>query len=754
MQKKTTGYQFGAFQGVFTPSILTILGVVMFLRFGWVLGNLGIVSTLIVVTIACSITFLTGLAIAALATNMKIGGGGAYFIISRSLGLETGAAIGLPLYLAQALGISFYIAGFSESIVGVWPELDATVVGVSLLFVLTALAFFSANLALKSQYFILVAITLSLASFFLGSTPDSAMMAREAVPANEIEPFWFVFAVFFPAVTGIEAGVSLSGDLKDPGKALTKGTLAAVLVGYVIYILIPLFLNSLDISQAELLTNPLIMADVARVGQAIYIGLWGAAISSALGAILGAPRTLQAIASDRVLPRILSKTYGNGKDPRIATAVSFFIALGGLLLGDLNVIAPILSMFFLTSYGLLNISAAFEAAISSPKWRPSLKLDWKWHLLGAFACFAAMLLINTMAAFGAIGIAVVVYLVTKRRNVRAHWGDVRYGLSMLLVRRGLLNLVDIKSGVRTWKPNLLVLCGAPQKRWYLIELANAMSRGRSLMSIAAVLPEENTSVERSRAVEKSISEYLEREDVESFTKVLRSRDPFQGMKSLVESYGFGPLEPNTVMLGDSEQRSNFHQYFELIHTICDLNKNLIIVREKEEPVSDKKPKDPPVRKAKAEPINQQSQGGSIDIWWKLGGQNSGLMLALAHQLIASNQWRKHKITLKTIDESQNEESREAARKTLSSYLERERLNVDSEIVKVESGVFETICRSSAGAAFTMIGIRAPMADESEEAYERYYTGMLGRTSSLGLVAFVYAAEDMAFSKIFDTTDNG
>ena len=116
-----SGYQFGTFKGVFTPSILTILGVVMYLRFGWALGSVGFWPTFVILTIASTITFLTGLSLSALATNMKVEGGGAYYIISRSLGVEAGAAVGLPLFFAQALGISFYVSGFSESLVREFP---------------------------------------------------------------------------------------------------------------------------------------------------------------------------------------------------------------------------------------------------------------------------------------------------------------------------------------------------------------------------------------------------------------------------------------------------------------------------------------------------------------------------------------------------------------------------------------------------------------------------------------------------------
>ncbi len=366
MQKsKKTGHQFGTFKGVFTPSILTILGVIMYLRFGWVLGNVGLISTLIIVTLSSLITFFTALSISALATNMKVKGGGAYYIISRSLGIEIGAAIGLPLFLAQALGVSFYIVGFAESIVQIAPIFEMKIVGVITLIVLSAVALKSTDLALKTQYFILILIALSLISFFMGPIETVAPIPPETT-VPEKEKFWVVFAVFFPAVTGILSGVSMSGDLKNPEKAIPWGTLASVLCSYAIYMAIPLFLVQVIKDHRVFLIDLMVMYKVARWGELILAGLWGAALSSAISSILGSPRTLQAIAKDGVVFRFFGHGFGKNQEPRIAMLVSFLIALIGILAGDLNMIAPVLSMFFLTTYGLLNLSAGFGRLIRSP----------------------------------------------------------------------------------------------------------------------------------------------------------------------------------------------------------------------------------------------------------------------------------------------------------------------------------------------------------------------------------------------------
>jgi len=508
-EAEKAGYQFGTFKGVFTPNILTILGVIMYLRFGWVIGNAGLIPTLIIVTISTSVTFLTALSVSTLATNMKIKAGGAYYIISRALGIETGASIGLPLYLAQTLGISFYIVGFAESVIQMIPYVGIHIkmIGIVTLIVLTIITLKSTDIALKTQYIILALIALSLISFFAGSGERVLPLSPDIIVPKK-EKFWTVFAVFFPAVTGIMSGLSMSGDLKKPEKSIPWGTLAAITCSYAIYMAIPLFFIKYITDQRIFLTDFMIMYRVARWGPFILAGLWGAALSSALASILSAPRTLQAMAKDNIVFRFLGYGFGKNQEPRIAVVISFLIALTGILAGDLNVIASVLSMFFLTTYGLLNLSAGFGRLINSPSWRPSFRLHWGFSFIGAFGCFACMFMINPGATFAALFISTGIYAITKRRRLKASWGDMKYGILMLMIQFGLYRLSSKKPNIETWRPHILVLSGSPRTRWYLIEIANAISHGYGLLTVAAVLPEKHISYERKENMERTIRSYL------------------------------------------------------------------------------------------------------------------------------------------------------------------------------------------------------------------------------------------------------
>ncbi|NEP19459.1 MAG: amino acid permease, partial [Leptolyngbya sp. SIO4C1] len=377
----------GTFGGVFTPSILTILGVIMYLRFGWVVGHMGLWKTLLIVTISTSITFVTGLSISAIATDQVVRAGGAYYMISRSLGIETGGAVGLPLYFAQAFSVALYTIGFAESVVQVFGGSQTLIALVTTLAV-TALALKSADIAIKAQYVIMAAIALSLVSLAFGHTVTPTELPVTETPGSV--GFWAVLAVFFPAVTGIMAGVNMSGDLKEPSKSIPIGTMAAVITGYVIYMLIPLLLNW-RADSATLVAEPLVMQRIAVWGPVILLGVWGATLSSAIGSILGAPRILQALARDGIIPkrlRWLGYGHGPADEPRYGTLFTLGIALAVVSLGDLNLIAPVLSMFFLTTYMVLNVAAGIEGFLQSPSYRPTFRVPWYVSIVGALGCIA------------------------------------------------------------------------------------------------------------------------------------------------------------------------------------------------------------------------------------------------------------------------------------------------------------------------------------------------------------------------------
>ncbi len=726
LPESSSGYDFGTFKGVFLPSILTILGVIMFLRLPWVLGSVGLPSTLLIVTLSVAITLLTGLSIAAMATNMRVGGGGAYYMISRTLGLEVGAAVGLPLFLAQALGIAFYITGFTETIVGYFPLLSPLVVGITTLMALTVLAYASADLALRSQFLILMILALSLVSLFMGGTPDRQIpIVGEALAPGA---FWTAFAVFFPAVTGIEAGLGMSGDLKDPARSLPRGTLLAVGTGYATYLAIPVFLSFVVADRALLLDDSLIIVHVARWPELIVLGILGATLSSAMGALLGAPRTLKSLAQDAVLPRLLARGYGESKDPHLATVIAFVIALLGILLGDLNAIAPILSMFFLTSYAVLNLSAATEALIGGPAWRPSIPVPWWASLLGFFACVAAMFMISVGATFVALFVAGLIYHAVQRRQLRARWGDVRYGALVLLARLALDALSRRRPNARSWNPNVLVLTGAPSSRWHLVLIGRALAGDSGLLTVATVISQYDARQgDRIDALKRAIEEYLRSHRVPALVKVEADADVSDGLISLVKSYGFGPLVPNTVLLGQADTPADPVKHAELLSFVQSRRKNLVVVHEGE-----------------ALPLVLEAK--RIDIWWRGHRGNLGLMLALAFLLQKDEVWNDAGIVVWRI--VQSEDDILPATAELDGLLADARLPARAQVVSDAGDPFQAIGRHSRQADLVFLGLRSIGENETLEEYATYYASLSRKTDGLPPTALVNAGEEVDLHRLF------
>ncbi len=384
--------KFGAFAGVFTPSILTILGVIMYLRMGWVVGNAGLIGTIIIIVIAHVISVSTGLSVSSIATDKKVGAGGIYYILSRSMGIPIGGSIGIALYVGTALSISLYLIGFAESFNGYFG-LDTGINGLRVsgsiaLLILTIIAIISTSIALKTQFFILLAIIISLASIFMGTTE----YAPEAVTLFSEEgsvPMEIVFAIFFPAVTGFTAGIAMSGDLKDPKKAIPLGTIASIAVGFVVYIVLAFYISNY-IDSETLKSDYNILMKIALFAPAVVAGIWGATLSSALGGVLGAPRILQAMSIDKITPRIFGRGRGENDEPVNALLLVFIIAQMGVLIGELDVIARIVSMFYLAAYGFINISFYLESW-ANPDFQPTFKVKRWIGLIGFIACFGVML---------------------------------------------------------------------------------------------------------------------------------------------------------------------------------------------------------------------------------------------------------------------------------------------------------------------------------------------------------------------------
>ncbi len=712
----------GTFGGVFTPSLLTILGVIMYLRFGWVVGNVGLIGTLLIVTLATSITLLTAMSIASISTNSQVKAGGAYYMISRSLGVEIGGALGIPLYLAQTFSVALYVMGFSESLVAIFPMLDIKIAGIVTTLILGVLAFFSTKATIRIQFFILGVIALSLISLFLGSAVENSSIEMWGAPASRSVGFWQVFAVFFPAVTGIMAGVNMSGDLKDPSKSIPRGTFMAIGVGYLIYMVLPVLLAS-RADAATLIEDNMIMQRIAIWGGAVLFGIWGASLSSAVGSLLGAPRVLQALAKDNVVPKkwtLLVKGYGPESIPRGGTIVTIVITLIAVILGDLNAIAPVLTMFFLATYGILNITAGIERFLKSPSFRPKFKVHWAFSLLGAVGCVAVMFLIHAMATILSAVFIVGVLVWLRRRRLKTTWGDVRSGMLLQIVRYALLQLKPY-SDPKSWRPNILVFSGAPIKRWHLIDFANGLAQEKGLFTVATILPESKVSQEKTLQFEKQITDYLNEKNIRSLVRVVRAEDPFTGARYLSNAYGLGRLVPNTILLGDTTDVAHHEPYAQMITHFYQSRKNVIILRD-ENPITNR--------------VNM-----NVDIWWSGLKGNGGLMMVLGYMMQNSPHWQQMSITIKMAVAS--EKAATEAEKNLDNLLSSIRVDFKKKIIVTgKDDFFQLLSADSLGADLVMLGLKAPGSGFSD-----YFNELKYKTASIPRKLFVVGSQDIAFKEI-------
>ena len=452
--------KFGTFEGVFTPAVLTIIGVIFFLRLGWVVGVAGLGGAILIIVVAHLITISYGLSLSSICTNTTIGAGGSYDIIAKSMGPEIGGAIGLPLYFSFSLGAAMYIIGFTEAWNSIFPAHDPRIVASLALGILLVLSYISAKLAMKFQFLIMTIIGFALVSFFASRT-DVHLNPVTWGSFTKVG-FWGVFAIFFPAVTGTEAGAAMSGDLKDARKSISIGIMSAIAVTFVLYICAAIWLSRLAAPE-ELVSNTYAMIDLARWPWAVIAAIMGATISSALACLVSGPRTLQALAQHRITPfPSFFARKSKGGDPRNAVLLTGLIVEVNILLGDLNTIAPLLTMFFLITYAMVNSVVFIEQSIGIVSFRPTFRVPKAIPLFGALAALGAMFLISPVFSIAAIIVIIIVYIALIKKHLKVHWGDVRGALFVSIAEWAAKTSVKFPQHAKSWKPNIIVPIEEPR----------------------------------------------------------------------------------------------------------------------------------------------------------------------------------------------------------------------------------------------------------------------------------------------------
>ena len=600
-------------------------------------------------TIANVVTTVTTLSMSAVCTNGQIKGGGVYYMISRSLGPEFGGAIGLMFTLANSIAVAMYVIGFCESLLdmltGIYGEdftgivdkgvNDVRIIGSGTLTVLLVIAVVGMKWITRVQKVLLVLLIFSQIDFVIGTflsfdieerakgfTGWNMETATENMnPHYSGESFWTVFAVFFPAVTGITAGANMSGDLKDPGMAIPRGTFSAIVITYITYIVYGVMVGctflahaSGDVSEYIFTFNGTgnletleftdcsfearngscifgsvndqqTMTIISVTGYLIYGGCFAATLSSAIASLVGAPRVLQALAKDKLYPGIelFAKGYGANNDPVRGYLFVFCLALICILIGDLNVVSSLLSNFFVASYALINFSSFHASITKSPGWRPSFKYFNPWlSLFGTFLCLSVMFLMDWMTAILTFVIICVLYMWIHYRKPEANWGSSTQAAVFVNALKSVQTLTDTPEHVKNFRPKLLVLSGNPTHRIPLIDFGNLITKKLSLLVCSHVVTENKPK--DIFKLKEDVQGWMKKQKVAGFYNVLQNSNFEEGASACLSLSGLGRLAPNMLLLGfRAEWDKSFSktmQYINIWKKAYDHKLSVIILRVK------------------------------------------------------------------------------------------------------------------------------------------------------------------------------
>ena len=562
----TEGGVLGTFGGVFTPSILTILGLVLFLRVGFVVGSVGLVQALLILAISTSVSVLTSISLAVVATNMRVRGGGEYFLISRTLGIEFGGAVGVVLYLAISVSIAFYAIGFAEAVVvalGSDSALLTQGIAALLVLLLVGVAAVGADLATRLQYLVMALLILALASFFVGvvSDFDAGIFADNATSGSGDVGFWEAFAVFFPAVTGFSQGVAMSGDLREPSKSITRGTFMAVGLSTAIYVGVIILIAGVAPAATLVSDTTTIMGDVSLVGWTMLVGVLAATLSSTLASALGGPRVLQRLGEDRVLPRLEFFEVGSGplNNPRRALGLSTIVALLTVAAGDLNAIAPVISMFFLASYGLINYATYFEIRAGGTSFRPRFKwFDARLSALGVLMCVVAILAINPITGLVAALIFVALFNYLRNRDTPDRWVDSSGSHHFNKARQHIQAIGEEPASNRDWRPSILAFVPRdPGNRTRMIQMASWLEGDSGFLTAVRMIEGTGPRLrKRVDEIEIDLASEVSRVAPGAFARAILVDNAEVGVQTLVQSHGLGTVKPNTSFFGVRDLRGS------------------------------------------------------------------------------------------------------------------------------------------------------------------------------------------------------
>ena len=716
---------------VFFTAISTILGAILFLRFGFAIGTVGFIGVIFIIILGHMVTIPTALAISELATNKRVEGGGEYFIISRSFGLNIGATIGIALYLSQSISVGFYVIAFTESFQFLFEYLKEThgiflprqVISIPVMLLLSALILKKgANLGVKALYFVVAILAVSIILFFVGSSGQASEVGFNFANAEfrNVADFFIVFSIIFPAFTGMTAGVGLSGDLKNPAKSIPMGTVTATVLGMIIYFFISYKL-AVSANPDDLVNDQFIMGKIALWGWLfIPLGLAASTISSALGSVMVAPRTMQALAKDRSFPaktinRWLSHSKANN-EPFNASLVTCIIAMFFVALGDVDIVAQIISMFFMITYGSLCLISFLNHFGSSPSYRPSFKSRWVISLIGFVTSVWVMFKISMFFSLFAFTIMILLYIYINyvhknRKGLSSIFTNTIFQLNRNL-QLYLQKSKFIKSST-DWRPSVICMSKNSFNRDNAFRLTNWISYkygfGTYLHRIEDYCSK-NTFEASQNELQRLVHFYGDVSHV--YIDTIVSPSFTSAIAQAIQIPSISGMENNMLILEyDKENPEGLKEIVENFKLINSSNFDVCILAASRKPIIFK---------------------NGIHIWIRTSdADNANLMIILSFIILGHPNWKKSDI--KIFDICKESELAEV-KKQRNELIEKGRLPITSQNIKIlveeEGKSYKSIINeNSANAGLTIIGFH-------EGNIKRLETSIFEGYEALGNILFV------------------
>ncbi|KAL9314509.1 hypothetical protein ACSQ67_019961 [Phaseolus vulgaris] len=685
-----------------------------------IVGMAGIGETLLLVSLCGTCTFLTSISLSAIATNGAMKGGGPYYLIGRALGPEVGVSIGLCFFLGNAvagalsLSVAYdssYVLGAVETFLkavpaaGIFRETvtqvngtavaqpiespsshDLQIYGIIVTILLCFIVFGGVKMINQVAPAFLIPVLFSLVCIFLGvllarkDHPTEGIVGLNSktfrdnwssdyqktndagIPQPDGSTTWdfnSLVGLFFPAVTGIMAGSNRSSSLRDTQRSIPVGTLAATLTTSCLY-LVSLVLFGSVASREKLLTDRLLTATIAwPFPSLIKIGIILSTMGAALQSLTGAPRLLAAIANDDILPILNYFKVADGGEPHVATFFTAFLCIGCVIIGNLDLITPTVTMFFLLCYTGVNLSCFLLDLLDAPSWRPRWKFHhWSTSLVGALLCIVIMFLISWSFTVVSLALASLIYKYVSIKGKAGDWGDGFKSAYFQLALRSLRSLGGSPSNLfpfifvanqvhpKNWYPIPLIFC----RPWgklpenvpchpKLADFANCMKKkGRGMSIFVSILDGDyHECAEDAKTACKQLSTYIDYKNCEGVAEIVVAPNMSEGFRGIIQTMGLGNLKPNIVVMRYPEiwRRENLTEipatFVGIINDCIVANKAVVIVKGLDE-----------------WPNEYQRQYGTIDLYWIV--RDGGLMLLLSQLLLTKASFENCKIQVFCIAE--------------------------------------------------------------------------------------------------------